>query len=248
MATARAARRLLVGDRSALRAGINMSNFLLVSEPDGESSRGVAPSLAHAIGEKLNVPVVLVPFSNPGALCANMASWDLGLIGSEPQRAETIHFTPAYAEIEISYMVPPGSAIQHVEDVDRLDNRVAASRGAAYELWLSRNLAQAELQLTGEPSLPGSFTLFKEQNLEALAGLRSWLMEQSSDMPGSRVLPGSFMSVQQAVGVARDRLLGEEGEEVQAFLDDFIQDVKRSGMVANLIASYGMSEKLAVPA
>ena len=42
--------------------------------------------------------------------------------------------------------------------------------------------------------------------------------------------------------------MGEEGEEVQAFLDDFIQDVKRSGMVANLIASYGMSEKLAVPA
>src|ERR1051325_10387248 len=86
-----------------LRAGINLSNFLLVT---GKSAAGdpvgVAPDMAAEIAQRLKVPLKLVPFKTPGELAdaAGTGAWDIGLIGAEPQRAETIAFTAAYVEIE----------------------------------------------------------------------------------------------------------------------------------------------------
>ena len=87
-----------------LRAAINLSNFLLVTgkSPAGDPE-GVAPDMARAIAERLGVPVVYVPFKTPGELAdaAGKGVWDIGLIGAEPLRAETIAFTAAYAGGEI---------------------------------------------------------------------------------------------------------------------------------------------------
>ena len=99
-----------------LRAGINLSNFLLVTgkSPAGDPE-GVAPDLAREIAKRLDVPVKYVPFKTPGELADAAASgvWDIGLIGAEPQRAETISFSPAYAEIEATYLLPSGSPLEN---------------------------------------------------------------------------------------------------------------------------------------
>src|SRR6185312_16275956 len=89
-----------------LRAGINLSNFLLVTGKSAAGDpEGVAPDMAREIAARLGVPVKYVPYKTPGEL-ADMAgkdAWDIGLIGAEPQRAETIAFTAAYVEIEATY-------------------------------------------------------------------------------------------------------------------------------------------------
>src|SRR5713101_5483075 len=86
-----------------LRAAINMGNFLLVTgkAPSGDPS-GVSPDMALAIAARLGVPVKFVPYARPGELAddAEKGLWDIGNIGAEPQRAEKINFTAAYAEIE----------------------------------------------------------------------------------------------------------------------------------------------------
>jgi polar amino acid transport system substrate-binding protein len=90
-----------------LRAAINLSNFLLVTKIDATRiPGGVAPDLAQEVAMRLDVPVQYVPFKSPGELAdmADKGVWDIGLIGAEPQRAETIAFTPAYAEIEATYL------------------------------------------------------------------------------------------------------------------------------------------------
>lgn len=73
-----------------------MSNFLLVSQrgPQGEP-RGVSPGLAQALADTLGVDLELVPYKNPGLLAdaALKDEWDVGLIGAEPARAQTISFT-----------------------------------------------------------------------------------------------------------------------------------------------------------
>src|SRR5216683_8065593 len=97
-----------------LRAGINLSNFLLVTGRSASGDpAGVAPDMAAAIAKALGVPVKYVPFKTPGELGdqAGKNVWDIGLIGAEPQRAEKIAFSAAYVEIEATYMVPPGSGI-----------------------------------------------------------------------------------------------------------------------------------------
>src|SRR5499427_5970221 len=94
-----------------LRAAINMGNFLLVTgkSPSGDPE-GVAPDMAREIASRLGVPVKYVPYARPGELAdaAGTGIWDIGLIGAEPQRAEKIAFTPAYVEIEATYLVPAG--------------------------------------------------------------------------------------------------------------------------------------------
>ena len=96
-----------------LRAGINLSNFLLVTRINSTGDpEGVAPDLADEVAMRLGVSVKYVTFKSPGELADAIDKdvWDIGLIGAEPQRAETIAFTSAYAEIEATYLVPSGSA------------------------------------------------------------------------------------------------------------------------------------------
>src|SRR5919106_5374839 len=97
-----------------LRAGINMANFLLVTgrTADGDP-QGVAPDMASEIAARLGVPVAYVPYASPGPLADDAMNnvWDIGLIGAEPARAEHITFTPAYVEIEATYLVPAGSPL-----------------------------------------------------------------------------------------------------------------------------------------
>jgi polar amino acid transport system substrate-binding protein len=80
-----------------LRAGINLSNYLLVTKINSTGDpEGVAPDLAHEVAMRLGVPVKYVSFKSPGELSdvATKGVWDIGLIGAEPQRAEAIAFTP----------------------------------------------------------------------------------------------------------------------------------------------------------
>ena len=213
-----------------LRAGINLSNFLLVSGkgPAGEPE-GVAPDMAREIAHRLGVPVAYVPFARPGELAdaAGQGVWDIGLIAAEPARAETIAFSPAYAEIEATYLVPAGSPIGPIEEVDRPGVRIAIAARSAYDLWLSRHLRHAELVRSA--SLDAAFAQFVADKLDALAGLRPRLLQDLEKLPGARILDGQFTAVQQAIGAAKANEAGAR------FVHDFVEEAKASGLVARLI-------------
>jgi polar amino acid transport system substrate-binding protein len=224
-----------------LRAGINMGNFLLVTgKTESGDPDGVSPDMARAIAERLGVPVKFVPFARPGELAdaAGTDVWDIGLIGAEPARAERIAFTPAYVEIEATYLVPAGSRIQRIEDVDRPGVRIAVIARAAYDLWLERNIKQATL-VRGQ-NQADTMKIFQDQKLEALAGLRPGLLGDVQKMPGARILDGQFTAVQQAVGTAKANTLGAR------FLEEFVAEAKSSGLVARLIEKHGVTGRLSV--
>ncbi len=224
-----------------LRAAINMSNFLLVTgkAPDG-GPEGVSPDMAHALGERLGVPVQLVPYKTPGEIsdAAGSSAWDIGNIGAEPQRAKVMDFTAAYVEIEATYLVPAGSPIQSVDEVDREGVRIANPPRSAYGLWLANNIKHAKL--VPADGLGESFDLFVKDGLEALAGLRPGLIGDAEKLPGSRILDGQFSAVQQAIGVNKGN------DAAYAFLKDFVEEAKLSGFVASLIDKHGVTGRLSV--
>jgi polar amino acid transport system substrate-binding protein len=216
-----------------LRVGINLSNFLLVTgktasgDPDG-----VAPDMGAEVARRLGVPVKYISYQTPGEL-ADMAAtdtWDIGLIGAEPQRAAKIAFSPAYCEIEATYLVPQGSPLQTLADVDKPGVRIAVTARAAYGLWLERNIKQATL--VGTDTLDSATDKFIADKLEALAGLKPKLLTDIARVPGGKILDGHFMTVQQAIGTARANAEGA------AYLTAFAEDAKASGLVANLIAKH----------
>ncbi len=222
-----------------LRAGINLSNFLLVSAKAADGGpAGVSPDMARAIADHLGVALRLVPYASP-ALLADAAmrdEWDIGLIGAEPQRAETIAFTPAYAQIEATYLVPANSPLTDIASVDQPGVRIAVTAKTAYGLWLDRNISRAELVRTD--TMDETFADFRDRSLEALAGLRARLVADQAQLPGARIIDGRFMAVQQALGIAR-RADGET-EEAAAWLARFVERARTSGFVADLIRRHGV--------
>jgi polar amino acid transport system substrate-binding protein len=224
-----------------LRVGINLSNFLLVSGRDANGEpQGVSPDMAREIATRLTIPVKYVLFNSPGELAdaATEDIWDIGNIGAEPARAATIAFTTAYCEIESTYLVPAGSPIQSIDDVDAAGVRIAVSGRSAYGLWLNEHIRNAELFKTD--GMDASLALFQNQSLDVLAGLRPRLIQDMKKLPGAKVLDGKFSAVQQAIGTKPDR------ELAASFLQEFVDETKASGFVASLIKTHGVEGSLTV--
>ena len=135
-------------DASTLRAGINLANVLLVTgnAPNGDPE-GVSPAMAAALAERLGVAVEYRSYATPGEVADAGArnEWDIAMIAEDPERAEVIDFCDAYVEVLATYLVPAGSALQDLDDVDRPGVRIAVSERSAYDLYLSRRLQHAEL-------------------------------------------------------------------------------------------------------
>ena len=134
--------------------------------------------------------------------------------------------------------MPAGSPLQSIDDVDQPGVRIAVSERAAYDLYLSRTLKNATLH-RGK-GLPGAFELLKSEKLDALAGLVPALKENAASLPGSRLIPGRYTAVQQALGTK------PENKAMAAFLGEFVAEAKSSGFVAELLERHGVAGKLQV--
>lgn len=215
-----------------LRVALNLSNNLLVSTapPDGEPT-GIAPDLGRELARRLGVPVAFLRFPNPGELVEAVSSgvWDVGLIGADPLRASEIVFTPAYIEIEATYLVPADSPIRAIAEVDRPGIRIAVAEKTAYDMYLRGALQHATLHHARGGD--AACRLFLEEQLDALAGLKLQLAEQQTKHPGTRLLDGRFTAIQQAIGTPIQRTTAA------ACLRAFVQEIK-GGLVAELIAKH----------
>ena len=226
-----------------LRVGTNFGNVLLTGkDPATGEPRGIVMDLARELGRRLGTPVEFVGYGSAGALTesAKTSAWDIAFLGAEPQRANQIAFTAAYLEIEATYLVPPGSPIRAMSDVDRPGVRVAVPAKSAYDLYLSRTIRNA--QLIRADRAEGAYAMFVKDRLDALAGLKARLVEDHAKLPGSRLLDGSFTSVQQAIGTHRGRDAGAQ------YLRDFVEEAKASGLVAKAIERHAVKGVSVAPA
>jgi polar amino acid transport system substrate-binding protein len=226
-----------------LRVGLNHGNFLLVTPGSTHADpRGPAPDLARELGRRLGVPVEFVSFDTAGKLAdaVKTGAWDVAFLGAEPQRASEIAFTAAYLEIPATYLVPAGSPIRSIAEVDREGVRIAVADKSAYELFLSRTIKQA--RLVHAQGIDASLEVFLAERLEALAGLKPRLIADVEKLPGARLLEGQFTAVQQAIGTPRPR------EAAAAYLREFVEDAKASGLVAEAIARHRVAGVSVAPA
>jgi len=218
-----------------LRAGINYGNFILATKDKvtGESS-GVAIDLMQDLARRLGVPAEIVAYDSVAAMgdAAPTNAWDIAFLGSDPQREKLMSFTPAYLEIDATYLVPSASPLRTADEVDREGVRVAAPARANFELFLSRNLKHA--QLVSTRGAEAAFDLLVTGKVDALAGLKQGLLDLHGKLPGSRLLDGRFMGVQQSIAVPKGRDAGLD------YLRRVVEDAKRSGLIARAIGRTGV--------
>jgi polar amino acid transport system substrate-binding protein len=226
-----------------LRASINLGNVVLAqTDPKTGKPSGVTVELATALAERLGVPVDFVTFDAAGKAfdAFKQGKTDIVFLAIDPVRAEEIAFTPPYALIAGNFAVRDSSAFKSTADIDKAGNRVAVARGSAYDLFLTRALKAATLvrSTTG----PDAMQMFVDDNLEAAAGVRQPVVKFISETPGLRLIEPSFMEIRQAMGMPRNRPAGS------AYLHDFIEEMKRSGLVAAALRRAGQDDVAVAPA
>ncbi|MES2102496.1 MAG: ABC transporter substrate-binding protein [Pseudomonadota bacterium] len=211
-----------------LRAAINYGNPILANRDAATGEPvGVSVDLALELARRLDMPLELVTFDAAGKVSEAVAanSVDIAFYAIDPKRAEDTLFTAPYIIIEGAYLVRQDSAIRSNNDVDKGGNRVAVGKGSAYDLYLGRELKQAELIRV--PTSPQVAEVFLQQNLEVAAGVKQQMQADAKRLPGLRLLDGRFMEIRQAMAMPRNR------DAALAYLSSFVEEMKRTGFVAS---------------
>lgn len=225
-----------------LRASINTGNPIL-AVPDAQAgAKGVSVDLARGFAQRLGVELELVVFDTASksvdAVAAQQA--DIGFFAIDPKRGESIRFTGPYVLIEGCYAVRDASPLKAMEEVDRAGTRVVVGKGSAYDLFLSRELQEATLLRA--PSSPAVVEFFLEQGAEVAAGVKQQLEADAARLGGMRMLPGHFMVIRQAMGCPKAR-----GEAAAAALAAYVEEMKRSGFVAEALRRHGIEGAAVAP-
>ncbi|MDP9897712.1 polar amino acid transport system substrate-binding protein [Variovorax boronicumulans] len=227
----------------ALRASINLGNPILANK-DAASGEpvGVSIDLAREFARRLGVSVELVVFEKAAASvdAVKNEKADIGFFAVDPARSEGLRFTAPYVLIEGSYLVPESSALTDNAQVDAPGHRISVGSGSAYDLFLTREIKQAEIvRLQGAgPALAA----LRSGEVEVAAGIRQLLEGEAARAPGVRVLPGRFMVIQQAMGTPASR-----GAAAQALLAAFVEEMKASGFVADALKRHRIEGAIVAP-
>jgi polar amino acid transport system substrate-binding protein len=217
-----------------LRAALNFGNPVLATKAtaDGQPG-GVAVVLVRELARRLDMPVEFLPYDSAAAMAgdARTGAWDIAFLAADPGREDDIAFSPPYVELEATYLVRSDSAFRTITDIDADGVRVAARPRSAYDLFLRRNLVRAQLVYPDDGQ--SDIDLLEEGRADVLSGLRHVLVDTAETAAGWRVIDESFASMQQAIGVPQGR------PAAAAYLRDFVEDVKATGVVKQAVDAAG---------
>ena len=233
----------LLAPTGRLRASINLGNPILAgTDPATGRARGVSVDLANELARRLGVPLETSEFpaatKSVDAVTGGVA--DIGFFAIDPLRAAEIAFTDAYILIEGAYLVREDSPRRANEDVDREGTTVVVGRGSAYDLFLTRELKAASfLRVPGAAEVVQAL---RAGEADVAGGIRQTLVEVAAQTPGLRVLPGRFMVIRQAMGLARAR-----GPAAETALRAFVEEMKSSGFVAEAMRRHAVAGATVAP-
>ena len=231
-----------VGDlapNGMVRAAINVGNPVLARKgAGGGEPEGISVDIAREIGKRIAKSVQLVVYETAGSVVDALArgEWDVAFLAEEPARADRVVFSTPYVVIEGTYMVWAQAPFAAASELDAPGIRIAVGLNAAYDLFLTRTLKQAEILRAPSPS--AALELFYNDRLEAAAGVRQALDSFAAGKPDLRILPDAFMSIRQTVASPLGRVAGS------AYLQSLVAELKSSGWIR---AALDRNEQAGVP-
>jgi len=226
-----------------LRAVINVGNPVLANnDPASGQPRGVSVDLARELARRLGVPLETTTVTTAALSVEALKTGrvDIGFIAIDPVRAVDMDFTAAYVLIEGAYMVPSASSITANAQVDRSGVRVGVGKGSAYDLFLTRELKQAEI--VRAPTSQAVVDLIVAKRIDVVAGVKQQLEADAQRVPGLRMLDGRFMVIEQAMATPKGRGAGAK------YLVAFVEEMKASGFVASALQRHGIEGAAVAPA
>lgn len=120
------------------------------------------------------------------------------------------------------------SPVAAIADVDVAQHTLVVGKGSAYDLHLTREIRNAKIERA--VTSPTVVQHFLDTGADVAAGVRQQLEQDAEKFGGLRLLPGRFMVIEQAMGVARTH-----GFLAESFLTAFVEGVKSDGLVASFL-------------
>jgi polar amino acid transport system substrate-binding protein len=160
------------------------------------------------------------------------AEVDFTLSNATPARAADVAFSPTLLSLELGYLVPAGSSIRTIADVDRPGHAVGVAQGSTSERTLPMLLGHA--RLTATPDLRHAVDAMARGELDAFATNKPILFEMSDSLPGARVLDGRWGEEHIAIAIPKGR------DRAMDCLRQFVDDVKVDGTLERAVRRAGL--------
>ncbi len=217
--------------KGSLRVTLILANPVQATkDPKTGELHGPAIDLARSLANRLGVPLETSGVGRAEEIVAGAGSdkWDVAFLAIDRERSSVMDFSRPYLEALNTCLVPAGSGIRTLADIDRPGVRIGVGQGDAIDLHFTRTLKHAQLvRTTG--GLPAALELIKSGRADAYVANTHRLLELSARLPGSRVLDGSVLAAQQAIAVPKGRSAG------LAYVNQFLAQARTSGFVQRSI-------------
>jgi polar amino acid transport system substrate-binding protein len=225
-----------------LRAGILVTTSLQVTKDSASGElKGVSIDLAQELARRMGVPFTPVAYSSITALIegGKSARWDVAFLAIDATRDKDVDYAAPYMEVELGFLVLPGSRLKSVNDADEPGIRIAVTNQGGPDLFLSRNLKRS--QLVRGHDLPAAVEMLKSGKADAIAANKPTLFVESEQLRGSRVLDGRFSVAPYGMATAKGRSAGN------AYVRKFIEEAKATGFVQSSIENAGLRGVVVAP-
>jgi polar amino acid transport system substrate-binding protein len=227
-----------------LRAGVVVapvaSAFFAVRDAKG-AARGVTVDLFNAFAATLKLPVDMHFFSNSGQAADAVASGacDIAFMPRDATRESMVAFGSAYYFIASTYLVPSGSAIQSIDEVNRAGVRIVAIANTTTSRSAARTAPLASVEEVAGVDL--MTTRAQKGEGDAFALSHDSFVGMLPQVPGARVLPGQFQQTGIAVAVPKHR------RGALRLATKLLEDAKASGLVRGALDAAGFRDAAVAP-
>jgi polar amino acid transport system substrate-binding protein len=216
------------------------STFFAVKDTSG-AVKGVTVDLLTGLAAALSLPLVLQVHDNSGQVTEAVSggACDVAFMPHDAARAEKVDFGPAYFIIESTYLVPAGSAIQSIDEVNKPGVRIIAIANTTTGRSAQRTAPQADFAEV--PSVEAMTEMAAKGEADAFALTHDSLAGLLPKLPGARVLPGHFQQTGIAVAVPKGR------PAALKIVSDLMSEAKRAGLVRHALDAAGFKHAAVAP-
>ena len=218
-----------------LRVGVypGSPTSMIRDRASGET-KGLAYELGQEFARRLNIPFEPVEFTQIADVldALKRGAVDFTVTNASPARAKDVDFTAPILGVELGYLVPPGSSIATLADVDRPGVRVGVTAGGSSHTTLQREFKHATV--VPSPSVTAAVEMLADGRVDAYATNKAILFEMSDQSPGSRVLDGRWGIEVFAMGIPKGR------EVAMPAVRRFADEARSQGLVKRAAERAGL--------
>jgi polar amino acid transport system substrate-binding protein len=226
-----------------LRVAMNAGTPVLVMRtPDGKVTGGVGVELGRFIADKLGIPFELVAYPNAEKYTQTFGKdeWDIGFGAKTPLVAEKAEFISDVLLNDYWYLAAPGREFTDATQIDRPGVKIGVGQASTSDQFLTRTLKSAEL--VRRSGIEPSVEVLKSGQVDAWAASASNIQQLAKRVPGSKIVPGAFMSDGSMVILPK-----KSSSAARAKIAELISEAKKAGIVTKAIEQVGVKGVRAAP-